>query len=75
MDICLIENSSGAHLRPESVHGILWLQTHFENEHWDALAARQIQLPIENAKELSQDAKKAGLSLNYISSLSIARHP
>ena len=73
MDIWLIDIPEGTQLRPESVHGILWLQTHFEATHWDAIASRKVILHTEDAKELSDDANKAGLKINYLPSLSITR--
>ena len=73
MDICLIDTAEGTQLRPESVHGMLWLQTHFENAHWEAIASKQVLLPIEDAQALSDDANKAGLSINYLPSLSITQ--
>ena len=73
MDIWLIETSEGMQLRPESVHGMLWLQTHFEEAHWVSIASKQVLLPFEDAQALSDDAKKAGLSINYLASLAITR--
>ena len=71
MDMWLIGTDQGTQVRPISIHGMLWLQTHFEDSHWDALAASQVRLPIEDADALSKDAKEAGLILNHLSSLSI----
>ena len=73
MDIWLIGTDSGTQVRPTSIHGMLWLQTHFEDEHWEALASSQVVLPQEDAKTLSEDAKEAGLYLNQISALTIQR--
>ena len=73
MDIWLIDTPEGTQLRPESVHGMLWLQTHFEDTHWEAIASSKVILPTEDAKELSDDANKAGLTINYLPSLSITR--
>ena len=73
MDIWLIDTAEGTQLRPESVHGMLWLQTHFETAHWEAIASKQVLLPIEDAQALSDDANKAGLSINYLPSLSITQ--
>ena len=73
MDIWLIDIPEGTQLRPESVHGMLWLQTHFEDTHWEAIASRKVILPTKDAKELSHDANKAGLKINYLPSLSITR--
>ncbi len=72
MDICLIETESGTHIRPESVHGILWLQTHFEDAHWEAIAAKKVIVPNGDAKNLLNDAHNAGLGLNYISANTIS---
>ena len=73
MDIWLIDTAEGTQLRPESVHGMLWLQTHFEEAHWEAIASKIVILPIEDAQALSNDAKKAGLSINYLPSIAITR--
>ena len=73
MDIWLIDTGEGTLLRPESVHGMLWIQTHFECKHWDAIASKAVRLPIEDAKNLSEDAKEAGLSINHVPSLSITQ--
>jgi hypothetical protein len=40
---------------------MLWLQTHFEIEHWSLLAAGQIQVDGSSADLLCEDAKAAGL--------------
>jgi hypothetical protein len=73
MDIWLIKTSEGTQLRPESIHGMLWLQTHFEEAHWGSIAAKQVILPFEDAQSLSDDAREAGLSINYLPSLAITR--
>ncbi len=72
MDIWLIDTEEGAQLRPESVHGMLWLQTHFEDSSWEALASNQVMLSTPDAKALANDAREAGLNLNYLPSLSIS---
>ena len=73
MDIWLIDTEEGTQLRPESVHGMLWLQTHFEDEHWESLASKEVRLTSEDARILSYDAKEAGLRINHVPSLSITR--
>ena len=75
MDIWLIETEEGSQVRPETVHGMLWLQTHFEKTHWESIAAKQVRVPIEDAKILFEDAKEAGLRLTFLPSLSIAGKP
>ncbi len=74
MDICLIETKEGAQIRPSSVHGILWLPTHFENSHWEEIASHQVRLSKLDAKVLSNDAKEAGLTLHFIPALTITRN-
>ena len=72
MDIYIIDTKEGTNIRSASVHGMLWLQTHFKDSHWVALASNQVVLDKENAILLSEDAEKAGLSINYLSLLSVA---
>ncbi len=72
MDIWIIEKPEGTQLRAESVHGMLWLQTHFEGEYWDAIASKQVILSREDAQLLISDAQQAGMNVNYLPSLSIA---
>ncbi len=72
MDISLITTDRGTHLRPMSIHGILWLQTHFAENHWEALASGLVKLPNEEARELCEDANQAGLNLGVIPELSIS---
>ncbi len=72
MDIWLIDTDAGVELQPVSIHGMLWLQTHFEDEYWDAIASKQVMISLEDAKLLLADARQAGLNVNYLPSLSIA---
>ena len=73
MDICLIRTEEGTNVLPFSIHGMLWLQTHFEDSHWEAIASNQVKLPLEDSKILFEDAREAGLSLNFLPSPSVAR--
>tara|TARA_B100000214_G_scaffold369702_1_gene343199 strand:+ start:30 stop:257 length:228 start_codon:yes stop_codon:yes gene_type:complete len=70
MDISLSEQRSGTLIDPTSVHGILWLQTHFESTHWDAIKNGLVIIPTEDAKLMFKDATQAGLNVNFINSLS-----
>ena len=70
MDICLIGTREGTQLRPESIHGMLWLQTHFENATWEAIASKKLRRSKEDAELLSNDAESAGLEINRVSELS-----
>jgi len=66
MDIWFINSSERIHVRAASVHGMLWLQTHFESNHWEAIASEQVTLSKSNAAMLAQDAKEAGLIINSV---------
>ena len=68
MDLRLLAEGTSFRLVPESVHGILWLQTHFESEHWELLADGLITLGRDDVERLCSDAAEAGLSLNPLSS-------
>ncbi len=72
MDIFLVGAKEGIQILPVTIHGMLWLQTHFEKDHWSALAQSQVKLPFEDAKNLIQDAAEAGLSLNQLTELPVA---
>ena len=73
MDICLvnIDNSSNKSLKPTSVIGMLWLQTHFEDNQWEALSNNQVIISKENSKLLVKDAISAGLKIKSSSGVSI----
>ena len=66
MDIWLVKSKEWTHVRPASVHGMLWLQTHFESNHWEAIASEQVTLSKSNANLLAEDAKNAGLIINSV---------
>ncbi len=70
MDISLFDKRNGTQIEPNSVHGILWLQTHFESEHWESISSGLVIIPAKDAKMLREDAQKAGLNVNFINSLS-----
>ena len=70
MDINLSEKRNGTQLEPKSVHGILWLQTHFESKHWESISNGLVIIPIKDAEMLGEDAQKAGINVNFINSLS-----
>ena len=69
MDIWLIKSEEWTEIRPTSIHGMLWLQTHFENDHWEAISSNQVKISNLEAQELSSDAQDAGLSLNCLPSV------
>ena len=65
MDICLanIDNNLNKSLKPKSILGMLWLQTHFDNEQWEALSNNQVIISKENSELLFKDATSAGLKI------------
>ena len=69
MDISLSIKRNGTQIQPTSIHGILWLQTHFESEHWESISNGQVILPRQDAEMLGGDAQNAGLNVNFINSL------
>ena len=69
MDISLSNKINGTQIKPTSVHGILWLQTHFESEHWESIIDGQVIVPRQDAEMLGGDAQNAGLNVNFINSL------
>ena len=73
MDICLvnIDNNSNKSLKPTSVIGMLWLQTHFENDVWEALSNNQVILSKENSELLVKDVMRAGLKIKSFSEVSM----
>ena len=73
MDICLvdIDNNSNKSLKPTSVIGMLWLQTHFEDNQWEALSNNQVIISKENSKLLVNDAMSAGLDIKSFSGVSM----
>ncbi len=70
MDISLSDKRNGTQITPLSVHGILWLQTHFESDHWESISNGLVIIPEKDAQNLGEDAKEAGLNVNFINSLS-----
>ena len=48
-------------LHPQSIHGVLWLQTHFPVSEWDALLQDQACFSADCLDHLLSDAVDAGL--------------
>ena len=73
MDICLvnIDNNLNKSLKPTSVIGMLWLQTHFDNEQWEAIANNAVIISEENSKLLIKDATSAGINIKSFSGVSM----
>ena len=73
MDICLItiDNNLNKSLQPKSAIGMLWLQTHFENDQWEALSNSTVIISEENSQLLIEDATNAGLNIKCFSDISM----
>ena len=73
MDICLItiDNNLNKSLQPKTAIGMLWLQTHFENNQWEALSNSTVIISEENSKLLIEDATDAGLNIKCSSDISM----
>ena len=73
MDICLItiDNNSNKSIQPKTAIGMLWLQTHFENDQWEALSNSTVIISEENSQFLIEDATNAGLNVKCLSDISM----
>ena len=73
MDICLItiDNNLNKSLQPQSANGMLWLQTHFENDQWEALSNSAVIISEENSQLLIEDATNAGINIKCFSDISM----
>ena len=73
MDICLItiDNNLNKSLQPKTAIGMLWLQTHFESDQWEALSNSTVVISDENSQLLIEDATIAGLDVKCFSDISI----
>tara|TARA_Y100000589_G_scaffold283316_1_gene281322 strand:- start:3664 stop:3909 length:246 start_codon:yes stop_codon:yes gene_type:complete len=73
MDICLtnVDNKLNKSLKPTSVHGMLWLQTHFEDDQWEALSENRVVISDTDSKLLSKDANLAGIKIELMSDVSV----
>ncbi len=73
MDICItnIDNQSNKSLRPLSIHGMLWLQTHFANNQWEALSDNKVIISERDSEFLIEDASLAGIKIESMSDISI----
>jgi len=73
MDLQLLADGLSFRLTPASIHGILWLQTHFESKHWELLANGLVTVSRMDAEALWQDATGAGLNIEPLPALSPSR--
>ena len=70
-DIRLNRSWQGVYIKPQSVLGMLWLQTHFENDQWEALSNSTVTISEENSQLLIEDATNAGLNIECFSDISM----
>ena len=73
MDISItnVDNKSNKSLRPLSIHGMLWLQTHFDNDQWEALSNNKVIISAIDSKLLIEDANLAGIRIESMSDITI----
>ena len=73
MDISItnLDNLSNKSLRPLSIHGMLWLQTHFDDEQWEALSENKVIISATDSELLIEDANLAGVKIESMSGISI----
>ena len=66
-----IDNNLNKSLQPKSASGMLWLQTHFANDQWEALSNSTVIISKENSQLLIEDATNAGLDIKCFSDISM----
>ena len=66
VDLLLAPMESTNRLVPASAMGMLWLQTHFEDEHWELLSRGEVELEPACSACLCEDATAAGLVITRI---------
>lgn len=64
-DIRLNRAIDGIKLQAASVVGMLWLQTHFTNQDWEAIADGSATLSEPDAVKVANDADFAGLKILF----------
>ena len=75
VDLLLAPMDSTNRLIPASAMGMLWLQTHFADEHWEDLSRGLVALSPSCSESLIADALDAGLKVNRIPSFAQAALP
>ena len=61
MDLQLVDVIDKVFVVPQSIVGVLWLQTHFPPSDWDELTQGAVVVKHENARAMLIDARSAGL--------------
>lgn len=65
MDIQLVDVLDKVFVVPQSIHGVLWLQTHFNQDEWDDITSGAVTIPPHDAAMLVIDAEDAELIVEY----------
>ena len=64
-DLRLVDTLDKMWVVPQTILGVLWLQTHFSEDHWDDLTNGSVVLKPHNASMLVIDAESGGLTVRY----------
>ena len=65
MDLQLVDVVDKVYVVPQSIHGVLWLQTHFHEDNWDDLTTGAVTIAHHDAAMLVIDAEDAELIVHY----------
>ena len=65
MDLQLVDVVDKVYVVPQSIHGVLWLQTHFHKDNWDDLTTGAVTIAHHDAAMLVIDAEDAELIVHY----------
>ena len=73
MDICVttIDNQANKSLKAITVHGMLWLQTHFHDDQWEAISTNKVIISDSDSELLIEDAASAGINIQSLPDISI----
>jgi len=64
-DIFLVGMGEYVFVIPKTAAGMMWLQTHFDEEEWEGLSESSVTISIFDAEMMVDDARQAGLSVYY----------
>jgi hypothetical protein len=67
VDLAIAVVDRDARLVPMSVHGLLWLQTHFDTSQWESVCSGRARLHSDGITALCRDARDAGLRVTQAS--------
>ena len=64
-DIFLVGMGEYVFVIPKTAAGMMWLQTHFDEEEWENLSESSVTISVFDAEMMVDDARQAGLSIYY----------